>query len=187
MRDLELCEHNGIAITVNPSDGSFSAEVNGCWLRQPTLERLKGLIEENLKVEVKAKKLNLPCVCYFCDDPDSGSYAVELGVIVGLNRKDGALRWRSGDGKGLQFALPDTSENRVLLADLAACENERRRILRIVKPRKLENSRWGSRIEPSAYARQLEMLESRYSAAIREQVPPLPPDGGQTKEGGHNA
>lgn len=155
--------HNGIEVTVD-SGGDFTAEVNGVFLRSPTWASLRLKIEAESKSNATAAKLHLECVVLL-GDQDSGDFDVRSMILVGLNRNDSTFRWQDSTKKPVIYALPDSPENTRLLEQLAVAKSTVRDIELAIHDRIIHETRWGGRIEPTAYGQQLKDLQQRYDLA----------------------
>lgn len=159
---IKLNNHNGIDIFVN-SHGQFFAEVSGVGLHDATMDRLVLRIEEAMKSEAKAIKLELPCYAY---TQDEDTYGVMNLTLVGLNRNDQTLKWKEPCDKQVVFALPATADNLSLLRELANARETAERIEKHIKDRKITPGRYGGRISPSEYGQYMAGLQHKYSEAL---------------------
>lgn len=157
--------YNGVDVSIEPS-GDFVAEVDGVFLRQSHWAHLQHRIETEKKAAAQAVKLSLDCLVLL-GDQDRGEYSVRQMKITGLDRKDSTFKWNERfDKNEIILVVPFTHDNALLMHGLQKAKTKVYDIETLLKPRRMQDSRYGSRIDASKYNEETQSLQERYHKAL---------------------
>lgn len=163
--------YNGLDITVD-GHGNFHVDVGPVHMYDAVWDRLRLRIENEKKADAKATKIELDCVVLLGHDDGGADYIVRRCKIVGLNRSDSTFKFKqtedgSVDAHLVQYVLPNTPKNCLLLEELAVTKSIVRDIQTSIKNRVLHQNRWGGRIDPSKYQGKLDNLKANYERSLK--------------------
>jgi hypothetical protein len=169
MSETAWQSYSGIDVSID-TNGQFHVEIEGIHMREPSWERLRLRIEDELKSHAKATKLNLNCVALVSPaGVDDGECSVERLTLIGLSRTDSSFRFKE---KGvaqyvIQTVLPASDINERLLNTLATATNTARSVRAEIKDRQVAAIRWAGRIESSKYNEACMNLATRFATACK--------------------